>query len=99
MGCDERHMVVLQDVTVEVFADVYDVTTLQKQCLSDDNPGRVSVTQFGYPDHSQADIVIWVTQDGPYKYGALARLVKTMVDGNLRTYTDPAGNMVWWREG
>lgn len=99
MGCDERSKVVLENVTVEVFADIQDVSSLHKQCLTEDNPGKVRVTQFGYPDHTDADIVVWVIEEGPHKYGFLARLVKTMYDNGLQSYADQAGNMVYWSEG
>lgn len=98
MGCDARGKVVLENVTVDVFADIMDVAPILHQCLIDDNPGRVRITQFGFPGHSEADIIVWITRDQEFKYGFLARLVKALWESKQSSYTDQNGNIAYWQE-
>lgn len=79
-GCG-RASIILEKVTVDVFTDFDDIDNLVRQCLVDDNPGKVTIHVNGNPENdATADLVIVVKGAKDFPYGFLARVVNTLDD-------------------
>jgi len=97
VGCGRASVILDNGLTVDVVTDFDNVDSLTRQCLIDDNPGRVRIIVGGAIKPS-ASIVVEISGEREFPYGWLARAVKALYDSQQARISYENAT-VWWNDG